>query len=68
ERGLDVIITVTPQLYAFEETVDITEEVLKRAKAAGMEQPAPPAPDPQTAPAVTPTPAVPAAPAGTGTK
>jgi Skp family chaperone for outer membrane proteins len=54
EKGLEVVVTVSPQLYAFVPEVDITEAVIRAAKEAGLEQPEPPAPDPQAAPAAVP--------------
>lgn len=61
EKGLDVVMTFSPNLFAFVPEVDITEAVIKAAKEAGLEQPEPPAPDPQAAPAAAPsTGAVPA--------
>lgn len=65
-RGLEVVMTLVPQVYAFVPEVDITEDVIKAAKEAGLEQPEPPEPpasDPQAAPA-----ASPAAPAGEAAK
>lgn len=68
ERGLDVVLTIVPEVYSYDESVDITADVIDRAKKAGMEQPEPvisvPASGsitPSPAPAVTPAPAAPAA-------
>ena len=55
ERGLAVVLTKSPQVYAFVEAVDITDDVIKGAKAAGLEQEPPPAPAAApAAPATTP--------------
>ena len=54
ERGLSVVLTKSPQVYAFVEAVDITDDVIKEAKAAGLEEEAPPAPVAPAAPAPTP--------------
>lgn len=52
ERGLDVVLTKSPQVFTFVDAVDITEAVIKGAKAAGLEAEAPPGP-PATAPPAT---------------
>ena len=41
ERGLDVVLTIVPEVYSYDESVDITADVIDRAKKAGMEQPEP---------------------------
>lgn len=35
-KGLSVVMTLTPNLYAHDEAVEITEDVIARAKAAGL--------------------------------
>lgn len=35
--GLEVVLTKTPQVFVFTESVDITKDVIERAKAAGLE-------------------------------
>lgn len=72
-RGLDVVMTKSPQVFTFVKAVDITDDVIKGAKAAGLEAevPEPPAPAPAPAtssgPGSAPAPGAPAtAPAGAG--
>ncbi|MCB1234109.1 MAG: OmpH family outer membrane protein [Verrucomicrobiae bacterium] len=36
-KGLGVVLTKTPQVYAYDEALDITDDTIKRAKAAGLE-------------------------------
>lgn len=48
-KGLKVVLTLTPQVYAHDESIDITDDVIQRAKAAGLDKelssaPADPAP------------------------
>lgn len=66
-KGLHVVMTLTPNLYAHADEVDITEDVIKRAKDAGLqEEPAEAAPAPATgeaAPAPSAEPTGPAKPA-----
>lgn len=52
-KGLQVVLTLTPQVYANDESVDITAEVIKAAVAAGLKQEAP---APAAAPAAPATP------------
>lgn len=35
-KGLSVVMTLTPNLYAHDESVEITDDVIARAKAAGL--------------------------------
>ena len=65
-KGLQVVMTLSPNLYAHDDSIDITEEVIKRAKDAGIQEevgaPAPaPAPESsETEAPATPTEAAPA--------
>jgi len=49
-RGLDVVMTKSPQVFTFVAAVDITDDVIEAAKAAGLEAEVPetPAPAPAT--------------------
>lgn len=37
-KGFKVVLTLTPQVYAHDEGVDITDDVIRRAKAAGLDK------------------------------
>ena len=37
-KGFNVVLTLTPQVYAHDDAVDITDDVIQRAKAAGLDK------------------------------
>ncbi len=49
-KGLQVVMTLTPNLYTYDDSVDITEDVIKRAKEAGLQEEAPAATEEAAAP------------------